>query len=169
VVYARSLRVGGDKMDDAIVAHIRRTHQLLIGEASAERLKLEIGAATMADWEDYGPTREVRGRDLHSGVPREITISQRDVAEGLWEVTGQIVEAIHLALESTPPELAGDIVDRGIVLTGGGALLPMLDQVIAQTIGVPVVVAKDPLRCVAIGTGRALEDLEGFKYVLAAS
>ena len=123
IVYSRSVRVGGDKMDEAIISYIRRNHNLLIGESSAERIKMEIGAASPPEDGDEGPYREVRGRDLLNGVPREVIVSQRQIAESLAEPVGQIIEAVKVALENTPPELAADIVDKGIVLTGGGALL----------------------------------------------
>ncbi|MDE2351184.1 MAG: rod shape-determining protein, partial [Alphaproteobacteria bacterium] len=126
IVYSRSVRVGGDKMDEAIISYIRRNHNLLIGESSAERIKMDIGAASRENGEE-GPYREVRGRDLMNGVPREVLVSQRAIAESLNEPVTAIVEAVKVALENTPPELAADIVDKGIVLTGGGALLFRLD------------------------------------------
>src|ERR1700683_5521597 len=123
IVYSRSVRVGGDKMDEAIISYIRRAHNLLIGESSAERIKMDVGAARVADNHEDGPYREVRGRDLINGVPREVVVSQAQIAESLAEPVTAIVDAVKVALENTPPELAADIVDRGIVLTGGGALL----------------------------------------------
>jgi rod shape-determining protein MreB len=164
IVYSRSVRVGGDKMDEAIISYIRRTHNLLIGESSAERIKMDIGAATPALDHDDGPYREVKGRDLMHGVPREILVGQRQIAE---PVTA-IVEAVKVALENTPPELAADIVDKGIVLTGGGALLYRLDQVLRDATGLPVVVAENPLSCVALGTGRALEEMKRLRNVLTS-
>ncbi len=122
IVYSRSVRVGGDKMDEAIISYMRRHHNLLIGESSAERIKMEIGAAAWYQDGDEGPFREVRGRDLMNGVPREVLVSQREIAESLAEPVSAIIEAVKVALENTPPELAADIVDKGIVLTGGGAL-----------------------------------------------
>ena len=154
IVYARSVRVGGDKMDEAIISYIRRNHNLLIGESSAEKIKLDIGAARPPEaWEGDGPTREVRGRDLMNGVPREVIVSQRQIAESLAEPVFQIVEAVTVALENTPPELSADIVDKGIVLTGGGALLFRIADVLRDHTGLPVVVAEDALSCVALGTG----------------
>ena len=123
IVYSRSVRVGGDKMDEAIISYMRRHHNLLIGESSAERIKMEIGAAAWYQDGDEGPFREIRGRDLMNGVPREVLVSQREIAESLAEPVSAIIEAVKVALENTPPELAADIVDKGIVLTGGGALL----------------------------------------------
>jgi rod shape-determining protein MreB len=167
IVYARSVRVGGDKMDEAIISYIRRTHNLLIGESSAERIKMSIGAARPPDDDnDDGPYQEVRGRDLLNGVPREVLVSQRQIAESLIEPVSSIVEAVKVALENTPPELAADIVDRGIVLTGGGALLYRLDQVLRDATGLSVAVAENPLQCVALGTGRALEERKRLHNVL---
>ncbi len=160
IVYSRSVRVGGDKMDEAIISYIRRNHNLLIGESTSERIKMEIGAAAPPEDGDEGPYREVKGRDLMNGVPREVLVSQRAIAESLAEPVGQIVEAVKVALENTPPELAADIVDKGIVLTGGGSLLYRLDQVLRDATGLPVVVAEDALQCVALGTGRALEEMK---------
>jgi rod shape-determining protein MreB and related proteins len=162
------VRVGGDKMDEAIISYIRRNHNLLIGEGSAERIKMELGAAAVPDDGDEGPYREVRGRDLMNGVPREVMVSQRQIAESLTEPVSAIVEAVKVALENTPPELAADIVDKGIVLTGGGALLHRLDQVLRDETGLPVVVAEEPLQCVALGTGRALEEMKRLQNVLTS-
>ena len=167
IVYARSVRVGGDKMDEAIISYIRRTHNLLIGESSAERIKLEVGAASLPEGGGEGPLREVKGRDLMNGVPREVMVSQRQVAEALAEPVGQILEAVKVALENTPPELAADIVDKGIMLTGGGALLHRLDQVLRDATGLPVLIAENPLQCVALGTGRALEEYKRLRNVLS--
>jgi rod shape-determining protein MreB len=166
IVYSRSVRVGGDKMDEAIISYIRRNHNLLIGESSAERIKIELGAARFAENGEEGPWREVRGRDMINGVPREVLVSQQQIAESLAEPVFQIVEAVKVALENTPPELAADIVDKGIVLTGGGALLNRLDQVIREATGLPVLVAEDALSCVVLGTGRALEELKRLRNVL---
>ena len=166
IVYARSVRVGGDKMDEAIIGYIRRHHNLLIGESSAERIKMELGAAEPRNRCDEGPCREVRGRDLMNGVPREVMVSQREIADSLAEPVSAIVEAVKVALENTPPELAADIVDRGIVLTGGGALLYRLDQVLRDATGLSVVIAENPLQCVALGTGRALEERKRLSNVL---
>jgi rod shape-determining protein MreB len=165
IVYSRSVRVGGDKMDEAIIAYIRRNHNLLVGEASAERIKKQIGSAYPPD-DGNGPTMEIKGRDLMNGVPKELVISQRQIAEALAEPVGAIVEAVKVALEHTAPELAADIVDKGIVLTGGGALLANLDYVIRNATGLPVTVADEPLSCVALGTGRALEEMKTLRHVL---
>ena len=166
IVYSRSVRVGGDKMDAAIVSYIRRNHNLLVGESSAERIKKEIGSACPPE-EGEGRSVEIRGRDLMNGVPKEIVITERQIAEGLADPVAQLVEAVKVALENTAPELAADIVDKGIVLTGGGALLANLDQVLRNATGLPVSIAENPLACVVKGTGRALEDLSTFKNVLS--
>ncbi len=166
IVYSRSVRVGGDKMDEAIISYIRRNHNLLIGESSAERIKIGLGAARPAENGDEGPWLEVKGRDLVNGVPREVVVSQAQISESLAEPVFQIVEAVKVALENTPPELAADICDKGIVLTGGGALLHRLDQVLREATGLPVVVAEDALSCVVLGTGRALEELKRLRNVL---
>lgn len=157
IVYARSARVGGDKMDEAIIAYIRRVHNLLIGESTAERIKKEIGAASPPHDGD-GRTMQIKGRDLMNGVPKEIVVTERQMSEALAEPVSQIVEAVKTALENTAPELAADIVDKGIVMTGGGSLLKNLDYVLRYATGLPVTVADDPLACVAMGTGQALED-----------
>ncbi|MEN3977050.1 rod shape-determining protein [Emcibacter sp. SYSU 3D8] len=157
IVYARSVRVGGDKMDEAIIAYIRRNHNLLIGEASAERIKKEIGTA-QSPTNGIGAEIQLKGRDLMHGVPKEIIINQVQIAEALAEPVAAIVDAVKVALEHTAPELAADIVDRGIVLTGGGSLLGEIDQVIRDATGLPVTRAEDPLSCVALGTGKSLED-----------
>ena len=165
IVYSRSVRVGGDKMDEAIIAYIRRNHNLLIGEGSAERIKKQIGSACAPDDGD-GDRMEIKGRDLMNGVPKELVITQRQIAESLTEPIGAIIEAVKVALEQTPPELAADIVDKGIVLTGGGALLHNVDQVLRQATGLPVTVAEEPLFCVAMGTGRVLEEMRTLRHVL---
>jgi rod shape-determining protein MreB len=168
IVYAKSVRVGGDKMDEAIIAYIRRVHNLLIGESSAERIKKEIGSACLPS-DGEGRTMELKGRDLMNGVPKEIVVSERQIAESLAESTGQIIEGVKVALEHTPPELAGDIVEKGIVLTGGGALLSNIDYVLRHATGLAVTIADDPLSCVAIGTGHALEDEKAMKTIMLQS
>ncbi len=165
IVYSRSVRVGGDKMDEAIIGYIRRNHNLLVGESSAERIKKECGSARPPEDGD-GEVMEIKGRDLMNGVPKELIISQRQIAESLAEPVGAIIEAVKVALEQTPPELAADIVDKGIVLTGGGALLGNLDFVLRHATGLPVSIADEPLSCVALGTGRCLEEMKTLKHVL---
>jgi rod shape-determining protein MreB len=157
LAYTTSVRVGGDKMDEAISSYVRRNHNLLIGEATAERIKQEVGIAKMPA-DGKGLTIHIKGRDLVNGVPKEIAITQAQIAEALTEPVSAIVEGVRIALENTAPELAADIVDQGIVLTGGGALLQGIDEVLREATGLPVTVADDPLTCVALGTGRALED-----------
>ena len=168
IVYARSVRVGGDKMDEAIIAYIRRVHNLLIGESTAERIKKEVGSACPPG-DGEGRQMEIKGRDLMNGVPKEIVITERQVAESLSEPVGQIVEAVKVALEHTAPELAADIVEKGIVLTGGGALLANLDFVLRHATGLAVAIADDPLSCVALGTGHALQEMKTLKSVLVGT
>lgn len=157
LAYTTSVRTGGDKMDEAIVSYVRRHHNLLIGESTAERIKKDFGIATIPE-DGVGETITLKGRDLVNGVPKEITINQAHIAEALAEPIGAIVEGVRIALENTAPELAADIVDQGIVLTGGGALIRGLDVHLRDETGLPVTIAEDPLTCVAVGTGRAMED-----------
>ena len=166
-VYTTSVRVGGYKMDEAIVSYVRRNYNLLIGEMTAERIKKEIGAAKRTV-DSIGLTMEIRGRDLMNGLPKEITINQAQIADALSDPIATIVEGVLVALENTQPELVADIIDRGIVLTGGGALLQNIDVVLHEATGVPVTVAEDPLTCVAIGTGRAMEDTVYRSVLLSA-
>jgi rod shape-determining protein MreB len=161
------VRVGGDKLDEAIIAYIRRNHNLLVGEGSAERIKKDIGSACPPE-DGEGGTMEIKGRDLMNGVPKELVITERQIAESLAEPVGAIVEAVKVALEHTAPELAADIVDKGIVLTGGGALLGNMDFVLRASTGLPVSIADDPLSCVALGTGRCLEEMKTMRQVLTA-
>ena len=165
IVYSRSVRVGGDKMDDAIINYIRRTHNLLIGESTAERIKKEIGAACPPE-DGEGRMMEIKGRDLMNGVPKELVISERQIAEALAEPVGAIIDAVKGALEHTAPELAADIVDRGIVMSGGGSLLTNLDYVLRYATGLAVTVADDPLSCVCLGSGQALENMKALQRVL---
>lgn len=167
IVYACSVRVGGDKMDDAIINYIRRNHNLLIGESTAERIKKEIASATITP-ESESVVMSIKGRSLVNGVPKEIEINQRQISESLNEVVATIAEGVKTALENTAPELSADIVDRGIVMTGGGSLLANLDQVLAKATGVPVFIAENPLHCVVLGTGRALEEMKTLQNVLVS-
>jgi rod shape-determining protein MreB and related proteins len=164
IVYARSVRMGGDKMDEAIISYIRRTYNLLIGESSAERIKKEIGSASPKP--SVEKEMKIKGRDLVNGIPKEVLIRTKDVAESLAEPVAVIVDAVRLALENTPPELSADIVDKGIMLTGGGALLRDLDQVLRNATNLPVSIAEDPLSCVVLGTGHTLEQLSTMRDVL---
>ena len=151
-----STRIGGDQMDEAIASHVRRNHNLIIGEATSERIKLDIGAATILG---EPRTARIRGRDVVRGRPTETHIGQEEIVEALRDTVGQIVETVRNALEATPPEIAADIIEGGIVMTGGGSLLAGIDTVISESTGLPVTVADDPLMCVARGAGRALEDV----------
>ena len=157
IVACKSCRVGGDKMDEAIIQHIKRKYNLLIGERTAENIKCAIGNAYPTD---EVMTMEVKGRDLVSGIPKTVTINSDEVREALSEPVYQIVEAVRHALEGTPPELAADIVDKGIVLAGGGALLRNLDILIREETGLPVMIADDPISAVVLGSGKALDSLE---------
>lgn len=165
IVYARSVRVGGDSMDEAIINYIRRTHNLLIGETTAEKIKKAIGSA-LPPQNGAGRTLQIKGRDLINGIPKEIHIEEKHIAESLAEPVAVIVEAVKNALENTAPELAADIVDKGIVMTGGGALLTNLDEVLRKATGLPVSIADDPLSCVALGTGQTLEQIDELRNVL---
>ncbi|MEE4120614.1 MAG: rod shape-determining protein MreB, partial [Paracoccaceae bacterium] len=156
IVYARSVRVGGDRMDDAIVNYLRRQHNILIGDSTAERIKTSIGSARMPD-DGRGASMLIRGRDQINGVPKETEVNQAQVAEALAEPVQAICEAVMTALEATPPDLAADIVDRGVMLTGGGALLGDLDLALREQTGLSISVADESLNCVALGTGKALE------------
>lgn len=165
IVYATSVRVGGDKMDEAIINYIRRTHNLLIGESTAEKIKKEIGSATVTP-ESENIKMLIKGRSLLNGIPLEVEINQKQVAESLHESMTAIIEGVKTALENTAPELSADIVDRGIILTGGGALLKNLDKVLSKATGLPVSVAEDPLSCVVLGTGKTLEEMRVLQNVL---
>jgi len=157
IVYAQSVRVGGDRFDEAIISYVRRNYGTLIGESTAERIKHEIGTAFPAA---EVMEMEVRGRNLAEGVPRSFTLNSNEILEALQEPLSGIVGAVRAALEQTPPELAADIAERGMVLTGGGALLKHLDRLLMEETGLPVIVAEDPLTCVARGGGKALELIE---------
>jgi rod shape-determining protein MreB len=166
IVYSRSVRVGGDKMDEAIVNHLRKVENLLIGEMTAERIKKEIGTAA-APSDGVGLSIDIRGRDLVTGVPKEVTITEAMVAEALSSPVSQIVDAVKVALEAMPPELAADIVDNGIMLTGGGALLRKLDDVLRERTKLPVTIADDPLTCVVMGSGKVLDNFSKMRKVLS--
>ena len=163
VVYSKSLRVAGDALDQSIITYMRKKYNLLVGEASAEKIKKEIGTAFPTSNNTY----LMKGRDIRSGTPKEITLREEDTAEALEPVLSQILGAIKTALENTPPELSADLVDMGLTLTGGGALLKNIDKLIAKETGLPVTVADDPLACVAIGTGKALDQEETFSTMLS--
>jgi rod shape-determining protein MreB and related proteins len=160
IVTSQSIRVAGDEMDEAIITYIRKTYNLMIGDRTAEAIKVEIGSAGSSEGVD---NMEIRGRDLLTGLPKTIEITAAEIAEALKDTVYTIVDTVKNTLEKTPPELAADIMDRGIVLTGGGALLRNLDKVIGEETNMPVLIAEDPLDCVAIGTGKALEHIHLFK------
>jgi rod shape-determining protein MreB len=166
IVFAKSVRVGGDKMDEAIVQYIKRKYNLLIGERTAEAIKIEIGEAYPSEQKSFF---EVKGRDLVSGIPKTQEINSDEMREALSEPVNAIVEAVRVSLERTPPELAADIVDKGIVLAGGGALLRNLDILLREETGLPVVIAEDPLSCVAIGSGKILDEIDLLRQVTISS
>ena len=155
IVYSRSVRVAGNEMDDAIIQYIKRKYNLLIGERTAEQVKMEIGSAFPLDEE---MTMELKGRDLVEGVPKTLIVSDEEIREALAETVATIVEAVRVALERTPPELSADIMDKGIIIAGGGSMLKNLDKRLREETGLPVTLAEDPLACVALGTGQMLTD-----------
>ncbi|WHY84874.1 rod shape-determining protein [Neobacillus novalis] len=160
IVTSQSIRVAGDEMDDSIISYIRKNYNLMIGERTAETIKVEVGSAGTPDGIE---NMEIRGRDLLTGLPKTIEITAKEISTALNDTVYAIVEAVKNTLEKTPPELAADIMDRGIVLTGGGALLRNLDKVISEETRMPVLIAENPLDCVAIGTGKALDHIHLFK------
>jgi rod shape-determining protein MreB len=163
IVYSRSVRIAGDEMDEAIVQYIRKNYNLLVGERRAEEIKIKLGSAYPIGSERR--TMEVKGRDLIDGIPKTIVITNEEVREALREPVTTIVETVRTCLERTPPELAADIVDKGIVLTGGGALLQGLDHLLRQETNLPVTAGDDALACVALGTGKVLDELDLLKKV----
>lgn len=166
IVTSRSIRVAGDEMDEAIIQYIKKQYNLMIGERTSEQLKVTIGTAVVPDHDE---TMEIRGRDLLSGLPKTYSIHASEISGALADTVGSILEAVKVTLEKSPPELAADIMDRGIVLTGGGALLQNLDRMLSEETGMPVVVAESPLDCVAIGTGKALDNYDVYRRRSAAS
>lgn len=162
IVASRTIRSAGDAMDAAIITYIRNNHNLLIGERTAESIKMELGSACPKAAEELGAS-EIRGRDLLTGLPKTIAISAVSISEAISDVIEDIINAVKSTLEDTPPEISADVIDRGIVLTGGGALLRNLDDVISEATDVPVFIADQPLDCVALGTGKALEHLELYR------
>ena len=167
LTYSSSARVGGDKMDEAIAAYVRRKHNLLIGPSTAERIKKEIGAAR-ATPESMHIVGTISGRDVAKGGPSELSVSQAEIAEALREPVSQIVAVVRSALEQTKPEMAADVIDNGITMTGGGSLLRHIADVLADETGLPVRIAEAPLKCVALGAGRTLEDA-GFREAVCES
>ncbi|HNT30114.1 MAG TPA: rod shape-determining protein, partial [bacterium] len=165
-VVSKSVRIGGNKFDEAIAAYVRKKHNLMIGEQTAEEIKIQIGSAIELEQESH---MEVRGRDLLAGLPKTISVSTNEVVEAISQPLSSIITTIRAVLEQTPPELASDIVDKGIVLSGGGALLANLDQLVMDATQVSCYIAEDPLLCVARGTGIALEHLDAYKKAVLGS
>ncbi len=163
IVYSKSVRVGGDKFDDAIINHLRRKYSLLVGAPTAERIKMTLGSACA---QESRREMDVKGRDLINGVPKNLSLDDSDILEALIEPVNAIVEGVKVCLEQTPPELSADIVDKGIVLTGGGAMLTGLDTLLRDETGLPVTIADNPLDCVVVGSGRVLEELDKMRGVL---
>ncbi|HXL15142.1 MAG TPA: rod shape-determining protein, partial [Methylomirabilota bacterium] len=163
IVNQQSIRVGGDEMDEAIVQYVKKAYNLLIGEQTAEAIKIKIGSAFRLEQEEE---MEIKGRDLVAGIPKTMKISSVEVREALSEPLQQIVDALMQSLEKTPPELASDIVDRGIVMTGGGSLLRGIDMLLREATNLPITVAEDPLTCVVLGTGKILDDPTLYEKVL---
>src|SRR4029079_2768784 len=162
IVYSQSVRVGGDKMDEAIAAYLKRKYNLAIGEQTAERIKMEGGNAYPLEQQR---TTEVKGRDLVAGIPKTVIVNSDEIREALSEPINAITEAVLIALERTPPELAADIVDKGVVLTGGAALLANLDVLLREETGLPVMVCDDPISAVVLGSGKTLDHMELLKEV----
>jgi rod shape-determining protein MreB len=166
IVFSRSIRVAGDEMDEAIVQYMKRAYNLMVGERTAEEIKIRIGSAFPLEQE---MTLEVKGRDLVAGLPKTLTVTSQEIREALLEPVSQIVESVRIALERCPPELAADLVDRGIMLAGGGALLRGVDRLLAEETGLPVHIADDPLSAVAEGTGRVLNELQFLEKISATN
>ena len=168
IVFSRSVRVAGDELDEAIVNYVKRAYNLMIGERTAEEIKIKIGSAFPPDNPEKELTMEVKGRDLVAGLPKTLTINSKEVREALMEPVNTIVESVRITLERCPPELASDLVDRGLVLAGGGALLRGLDRLLMQETGLPVHVAEDPLSAVAEGTGKVLSEIKFLRQVASS-
>ncbi|NLU52853.1 MAG: rod shape-determining protein [Clostridiaceae bacterium] len=166
IVVSRSLRIAGDEFDDAIIHYIKKEYNLMVGERTAEDIKIKIGSACPMEAEE---TYNISGRDLVTGLPKELSISSMEIREALKEPVNAVIDSIKLTLEKTPPELAADIMERGIMLTGGGALLKGLDRLISEETGIPVFIAEHPLDCVVLGTGKVIEDLDSLRNVLLSS
>jgi rod shape-determining protein MreB len=166
VVVSRSLRVAGDEFDNSIINYIKKKYNLMVGERTAEAIKMKIGSAYPLDKEE---TCTISGRDLVTGLPKDLDISSVEIREALREPVNAVVDSIRFTLEKTPPELASDIMERGIMLTGGGGLLRGLDQLISKETGIPVFVADNPIDCVVVGTGKVLEEIDTLSSVLVSS
>ncbi|MDI3534241.1 MAG: rod shape-determining protein MreB [Thermosediminibacterales bacterium] len=163
IVTSKSIRIGGDEMDEAIVFYVKKNYNLMIGERTAEEIKIRIGSASPRPKEQQ---MDIRGRDMVSGLPKTIKISSEEIRQALMEPVSSIIDAIKITLEKTPPELAADIMDKGIVLTGGGSLLNGLDKLVRQETGMPVYIAENPLDCVVLGTGKVLDEIDTLRRVL---
>ena len=168
IVFSRSVRVAGDELDEAIVNYVKRAYNLMIGERTAEEIKIKIGSAFPPEHAENEMTMEIKGRDLVAGLPKTLTITSQEVREALLEPVNTIVESVRITLERCPPELAADLVDRGLVLAGGGALLRGLDDLLKQETGLPVHVAEDPLSAVAEGTGKVLSEIKFLRQVASS-
>jgi rod shape-determining protein MreB and related proteins len=166
IVASESIRIGGDELDEEIIAYMKREHNLMLGERTSEELKIEVGSAYPLNQEEQA---EIRGRDMVTGLPKILIISSVEVRAAIEEPVAAIIDAVKATLDKTPPELSSDVMDRGIVLTGGGALLRGLDERLRQETGMPVHIAEQPLNCVAIGAGKCLEEYESLKKVLVSS
>lgn len=163
IVFSKSIRIGGDEMDDAIIQHLKKTYNLMVGERTSEEIKIKIGSAYPLEEE---LTMEVRGRDLVAGLPKMITVTSEEIREALSEPIAQIVEAVRITLEKTPPELSADLIEKGIVLAGGGSLLRGMDKLLAEETGLPVHISNDPITAVALGTGTVLSEIKYLKRVV---
>ena len=165
IVFSKSIRIGGDELDESIVNYLKKTYNLMIGERTSEEIKIKIGSAYPLEEE---LTMEVRGRDLVAGLPKMVTVTSEEIREAMGEPISQIIESIRITLERTPPELSADLIERGIIMAGGGALLRGFDKLIQEETGLPVHVADDPLTAVALGTGKVLSELHYLKRVAIA-
>ncbi len=163
IVYSRSVRIGGDKMDEAIANHVKRRYNMLIGERTAEQIKIAVGSAIPTG---ENLSVEVKGRDLVQGVPKAVIVTEEEIRDALIEPINQIIDVVRISLEKCPPELSSDIVDRGITMAGGGSLLRNLDRLISQETGLPIVLVDDPLSAVVLGSGMVLDQLDVFKDVI---
>ena len=166
IVTSKSIRIGGDELDEAIIAYVKKEHSLALGERTAEEMKMALGSATVLDEEFQA---EIRGRDLITGLPKTIVVNTKEIRKAIEEPISAIVDAVKYTLDNTPPELSADIMEQGIVLTGGGALLNGLDKRLNEETGMPIVVANNPLQCVALGSGQCLEEFEALKQVLISA
>ncbi len=166
IVTSQSVRIGGDELDEAIISYIKKEYSLALGERTAEEIKIALGSAYALEEELHA---EIRGRDLVTGLPKTVVVSTEEIRRAIEEPVSAIIDAVKVTLDKTPPELAADIMEQGIVLTGGGALLHGLDARLQEETGMPIVVARDPLNCVAIGSGQCLEEFEALKQVLITS